>query len=116
MYLLCLMIINDQPAILSLSLRFSEGFIPPSHMLSQVYHMTAKPPAYVLNGVEYTYEPPQHLCSLRRYNVAQCARQRMQDAHHFYKNDPDGSFELWQRERVSFWSTLAHSIPDNFTR
>jgi hypothetical protein len=79
--------------------------------------MSMKLPAYVdTDGVEYTYEAPQHLCSLRRYNVAQCARKRMQNAHHFYKNDPEGSLELWKRERVSFWSTLAHSIPYNFTK
>lgn len=39
MYLLCLMIINDQPAILSLSLWFSEGFTPQtSHAFTGVSH------------------------------------------------------------------------------
>jgi len=76
--------------------------------------MTAKLPAYCIDGVEYTYEPPFNVCSLRRYNIATCARQRMQNAHSLYKGNADESFELWQRERVSFWSTLAHSIPNNF--
>jgi hypothetical protein len=39
----------------------------------------------------------------------------MYDAH-IRPEDKDGSdwFEYWKRERVSFWSTLAHAVPDNF--
>ena len=67
------------------------------------------------DGCVYTYEPPAGVCSLRRYNIAQCSRQRMYDAH-MRPEDTDGSdwFEYWKRERVSFWSTLAHAVPDNF--
>jgi hypothetical protein len=69
-------------------------------------------PTYISHGVEIQYEPADNLCSLRRYNIAQCARQRMSDAHHF--GTPDKSFELWKRERISFWSTLRASIPYTF--
>jgi hypothetical protein len=62
------------------------------------------------DGCTYEYEPVASICSLRRYNIAQCARQRMYDAH----NSNEDSFELWKRERISFWSTLARSIPDTF--
>jgi hypothetical protein len=69
------------------------------------------------DGCTYEYEPPAELCSLRRYNIAHCARQRMQIEHfNGYHADDDykQSVERWKRERVSFWSTLAHSIPHNF--
>jgi hypothetical protein len=69
-------------------------------------------PTYISHGVEIQYEPADNLCSLRRYNIAQCARQRMSDAHHFGTSDE--SFELWKRERISFWSTLRASIPYTF--
>jgi hypothetical protein len=37
----------------------------------------------------------------------------MYDAH--CRPDDNGEwFEYWKRERVSFWSTLAHAVPDNF--
>lgn len=75
-------------------------------------------PSYTdTDGCVYTYTPPSNLCNLRRYNIAQCARQRMQDAHyHGFHNPDDAAYgvELWKRERISFWSTLAHSIPDTF--
>jgi hypothetical protein len=41
----------------------------------------------------------------------------MQDAHHygfFNSDDPAQGIELWKHERISFWSTLARSIPDTF--
>ena len=69
-------------------------------------------PTYISHGVEIQYEPADNLCSLRRYNIAQCARHRMSDAHHF--GTPDESFQLWKRERISFWSTLRASIPYTF--
>ena len=69
-------------------------------------------PTYISHGVEIQYEPAANLCSLRRYNIAQCARRRMSNAHHL--GAPDESFELWKRERISFWSTLARSIPNTF--
>lgn len=70
-------------------------------------------PSYISHGVEIEYEPRACLCSLARYNIAQCARQRMSEAHHNYGTGD--SFELWQRERVSFWSTLRASIPPHFS-
>jgi hypothetical protein len=71
-------------------------------------------PSYIdTDGCEYTYTPPPGICSLRRYNIALCARQRMLDAH-TYSADSVDWFEYWKRERVSFWSTLAHAVPDNF--
>lgn len=75
---------------------------------------TMQNPTYVdTDGCEYTYTPPSIICSLRRYNIAQCSRQRMYDAN--CRLDDNGNwFEYWQRERVSFWSTLAHAVPDNF--
>lgn len=69
------------------------------------------------DGCTYEYEPPAGLSSLGRYNIAHCARQRMQNAHFggYHAGDDYKSFsELWRRERMSFWSTLAHSIPHNF--
>jgi hypothetical protein len=69
------------------------------------------------DGCVYTYTPPGIICSLRRYNIAQCARRRMQDAHSRGFHEPDNAeycTKLWRRERFSFWSTLAHAIPDNF--
>ena len=72
---------------------------------------TMQDPTYIdTDGCEYTYTPPRIICSLRRYNIAQCARQRMYNAH----TADEDSFELWKRERVSFWSTLARAIPDTF--
>ena len=79
--------------------------------------MTNTLPQYIdTDGCTYEYEPPATLCSLRRYNIAQCARQRMQDIIHngYREDDPAHSMELWKRERISFWSTLAHSIPSDF--
>lgn len=75
---------------------------------------TMQNPTYTdTDGCEYTYTPPSIICSLRRYNIAQCSRQRMYDAH--CRPDDNGDwFEYWQRERVSFWSTLAHAVPDKF--
>lgn len=70
-------------------------------------------PTYIDNGIEIAYEPRATICNLSRYNIAQCARQRMADAHNHYKED--GGFELWKRERVSFWSTLQASIPPHFS-
>lgn len=72
-------------------------------------------PTYIdTDGCEYEYTPAQVICNLRRYNIAQCARQRMYNANAVTnKNDGDW-FEVWKRERESFWSTLARSIPDNF--
>jgi hypothetical protein len=62
------------------------------------------------DGCTYEYEAAANLCHLRRYNVAHCARQRMYNAHH----SREDAFELWKRERVSFWSTLVRSIPTDF--
>lgn len=74
---------------------------------------TMQDPTYIdTDGCEYTYTPPPGICSLRRYNIAQCARQRMSDAH-CRGNGPEW-FEIWKRERESFWSTLSHAVPDNF--
>ena len=74
---------------------------------------TMQDPTYTdTDGCEYTYTPPPGICSLRRYNIAQCARQRMYDAH--CSGNGAGWFEIWKRERESFWSTLAHAVPDNF--
>ena len=70
-------------------------------------------PTYIDHGVEIEYEPNAYLCSLRRYNIALCARQRMSDAHHIKQGDE--SYERWKRERVSFWSTLQASIPPHFS-
>ena len=79
---------------------------------------TMQDPSYIdIDGCEYTYTPPLGICSLRRYNIALCARARMQDAHHhgFYNpDDAEHGVELWKRERISFWSTLARSIPNTF--
>jgi hypothetical protein len=39
----------------------------------------------------------------------------MYDAHMRPENTVGSDwFEYWKRERVSFWSTLAHAVPDNF--
>jgi hypothetical protein len=41
----------------------------------------------------------------------------MQLAHfsgYYADDDYKQAVERWKRERISFWSTLAHSIPDNF--
>ncbi len=80
--------------------------------------MNTNLPRYTdIDGCTYEYEPPATVSSLRRYNIAQCARQRMQDTHFSgYHADDDykQAVELWKRERISFWSTLARSIPDNF--
>jgi len=68
-------------------------------------------PAYIdIDGQQYEYEPKTTLCSLRRYNIAQCARQRMIGAFH----EQDDFVEKWKGERASFWSTLARAIPDTF--
>jgi hypothetical protein len=76
--------------------------------------MTTQSPSYVdTDGCTYTYEPRVALCSLSRYNIALCARQRMYDAHNQGTQDGDW-FETWKAERVSFWSTLAHAIPGEF--
>lgn len=71
-------------------------------------------PTYIdTDGCEYTYAPPPGICSLRRFNIAQCSRRRMLDS--FHRSDDKGEwFMYWKRERVSFWSTLAHAVPDNF--
>ena len=80
--------------------------------------MTNNLPRYTdTDGCTYEYEPSATVCNLRRYNIAQCARQRMQIAHSsgYYADDEyKQAVERWKRERISFWSTLAHSIPDNF--
>ena len=70
-------------------------------------------PTYIENGFEFEYEPRACLCNLSRYNIAQCARQRMINAHSNFTED--GGYELWKRERVSFWSTLQASIPPHFS-
>ena len=76
--------------------------------------MNTTMPTYTdTDGCTYEYTPPSVVCSLRRYNIAQCARQRMYNAHTNATNGDDW-FELWKRERVSFWSTLAQSIPSEF--
>ena len=63
------------------------------------------------DGCTYEYEPSADICSLRRYNIAQCARQRMYNAYH-----SEGDWlDVWKGERISFWSTLARSIPADFT-
>lgn len=75
---------------------------------------TLQEPTYIdTDGCEYQYTPHDGLCSLRRYNIAQCARQRMYDANCATGNERDW-FELWKRERVSFWATLAQAIPSTF--
>lgn len=81
--------------------------------------MTKTLPRYTdTDGCTYEYEPTASLCSLRRYNIAVCARQRMQDAHFkgYHAGDDDHKqwTELWKRERVSFWSTIVHATPSNF--
>ena len=69
------------------------------------------PPTYTgVDGQQYEYKPVAALCSLHRYNIAQCARQRMSEAYHAN----DDYLEKWKGERVSFWSTLARAIPDTF--
>jgi len=76
--------------------------------------MNTQLPRYTdTDGCEYTYEPVAHICSLRRFKIALCARERMYNAHNQGKQDSDW-FETWKAERVSFWSTLAHAIPDEF--
>jgi len=76
--------------------------------------MIMQEPTYIdIDGCEYEYTPAATVCNLRRYNIAQCARQRMYDAH--FAGVEDGySYQLWKRERETFWSTLARSIPDTF--
>jgi len=80
--------------------------------------MTNTLPQYIdTDGCTYEYEPPATLCSLRRYNIAHCARKRMEEAHtygYYNSNDATYAVELWKRERMTFWSTLARSIPHNF--
>ena len=80
--------------------------------------MTNNLPRYTdTDGCTYEYEPSATLSGLRRYNIAQCARQRMQNAHHKGYHEPDSAdycAELWKRERMTFWSTLQHSIPQKF--
>lgn len=65
-------------------------------------------PAYMTEYGPIEYEPPMNLCSLARYNVAQCARLRMAQAH------KDGESELWKGERITFWSTLSAALPYSF--
>lgn len=69
-------------------------------------------PTYMHHGCVIEYEPAFSICSLRRYNIAKCARERMAEAH--FTGNPDESFELWKRERYSFWTTLRASIPFTF--
>lgn len=76
---------------------------------------TMEDPTYIdVDGCVYSYTPPSSICSLRRFKIAQSARQRMLYAHWQAKDDKSEWFELWQRERESFWITLAYSIPDRF--
>jgi hypothetical protein len=67
-------------------------------------------PTYMTDSGPIEYTPPVEICSLRRYNLAHCARLRMLEALASLQFD----FELWKRERVTFWSTLRESIPHNF--
>ena len=65
-------------------------------------------PSYMTEYGPIEYEPPMRLCSLRRYNIAHCARLRMREAHR------DCEFELWEGERIAFWSTLSAAVPYSF--
>lgn len=69
-------------------------------------------PTYISHGCVIEYEPPLSICNLTRYNIAKCARERMSLAHSV--GTADQSFELWKRERYSFWTTLRASIPFPF--
>jgi len=75
-----------------------------------MYYM--QEPTYTgVDGCAYQYTPPQTICSLRRFNIAKCARQRMSSA---VLISDDSYLERWKGERNSFWTTLARAIPDNF--
>jgi len=72
-------------------------------------------PTYTIASTEFGYEPRAALTSLDWYNIAHCARQRMQLAHHYYKQeDPEVGLNLWKRERETFWRMNRKSIPDAF--
>ncbi len=74
---------------------------------------TLQQPKYIgADGREYEYCPPSSICSIRRYEIARCMRERMNAAIDLM-DTPDG-FKLWKRERFSFWATLAQSIPTQF--
>jgi len=74
---------------------------------------TLQQPKYTdTDGQEYEYSPPSSICSIRRYEIARCMRERMTAAIDLM-DTPEG-FELWKRERFSFWATLAQSIPTQF--
>ena len=52
-------------------------------------------PTYTIASTEFGYEPRAALTSLDWYNIAHCARQRMQLAHHYYKQeDPEVGMNL----------------------
>jgi len=68
---------------------------------------------YTIDDNVFEYRTPTYLADLGRYNVAMCARKRMLAALEFV-DDHDRAYERWKRERISFWSTLARSIPHSF--
>ena len=76
--------------------------------------MNTQLPCYTdTDGCTYTYDPVDNLCNIRRFKIAMCARQRMESAH--ISGAKDGFwFDTWKGERLSFWSTLARSIPNEF--
>jgi len=72
-------------------------------------------PTYTIGTSQFDYEPRAGLSSLCWYNIANCARQRMQLAHHTSTNEGEESwFERWKRERVTFWTLTRKSIPSTF--
>ena len=72
-------------------------------------------PTYTIDETQFAYEPRAGLTSLCWYNIANCARKRMRDAHFQHTDkDPDAGFLLWKRERETFWTLTRKSIPDKF--
>jgi hypothetical protein len=68
---------------------------------------------YTIKDQTVDYKVPYDLGDLDRYNIAICARKRMLAALEF-DSEYDEAYQRWKRERVSFWSTLARSIPSSF--
>ena len=64
-------------------------------------------PAFTTYSTEIAYIPPNHLSTLGRFNIAQCARARMTE---YVSNE-----SRWKRERIGFYTSLQMMRVDEFT-
>ncbi len=74
----------------------------------------ATKPTYQVGDTVFEYSPPHELDNLGRYNIAACARERMKVAISFEHQTYDQTYARWRRERDTFWSTVARSVPTYF--